>query len=621
MLAFILFLASTVTAIWATTVPLFQEPDEIAHLDYALAFFDAGGLFHVRSATGATEVTPQVRYVSAGLRYRAVRYNPLAHYESVSKLYARYSELDRSAPGPSGRPPRDGARVPYELFVYPPAYYWFEANVIARTYSATGSLTRSLIAARLANLLFLNGTLLLAFATMRAYRVSRRNALVGTAAIGLFPLTSWLFAYVQPDCFTIFCAALTIAAMARYLRTNRGSDLAFAGVSLALLFFAKQHIAIAFWCATLLTCITRQFGPHRIDWRRLIVLVGVLPFSSMKIASDVFTIVASLERPLHFLSRTWTERGDGKIFSLGDFFTSLARATVGAFVYGDSANGYWQKFGFRAGTIFPASTTSAIAVALAGLTCVALGIFVVSRFAMLRRIASVARRGRAGTAVSLFGSAHAMNAYVFLTCLLLLTNAATGGVLELQGRYWLVVIPSLYVTLLVHNARPLASTLRQSFQTIVATSLVAFSSVASLSGIVQMHRDFYGRSLPLHNVSLNLMKIASPAKNDRVDGLPVASGKRDIIVTGETIDQRVGRPAHGVFAIVDRSRRIDARVGLPSPRMRQIFNDDEMRLCGFLLRIPAGALATGNHNLQFYIAGANGKSPIPFSSSLTFRTS
>ncbi|MGH7757069.1 MAG: hypothetical protein ACREM8_12415, partial [Vulcanimicrobiaceae bacterium] len=147
-LALIVAGSVAVAALWALRVPFFAVPDEEAHLDYAFALVDLGGLRPLPGAIPATEVTPQVRDLARIVGHRAMEFNIDARVPPGYGTLAYFRS--KAAPEPVGGVADLGPHrpFPYVAYAYPIGAYAAFAAAIALTLAIGHSLVASAFAAR-----------------------------------------------------------------------------------------------------------------------------------------------------------------------------------------------------------------------------------------------------------------------------------------------------------------------------------------------------------------------------------------------------------------------------------------------------------------------------------------
>ncbi|MGH7747942.1 MAG: hypothetical protein ACREQ5_24755, partial [Candidatus Dormibacteria bacterium] len=184
-LALIVAASVLVSAFWALRVPFFEAPDEEAHLDYAFALVDVGGLRPLPGSYPASNVTPQVRFLARVSKLRRMRYDPGARVVPGYGTAAYFRAAAAEAPEPSAASFGPGRPFPYVAYFYPIGAYAFFASAIASGFALGHSLIAAFFAARLADVALLVPTLLAAYAIFRP-RFGDPAALLATAALGLF---------------------------------------------------------------------------------------------------------------------------------------------------------------------------------------------------------------------------------------------------------------------------------------------------------------------------------------------------------------------------------------------------------------------------------------------------
>src|SRR5262249_33524665 len=119
---------------------------------------------------------------------------------------------------------------------------------------------------------------LLIYATTREIRFSRVRSLIITGIVGLFPMTTFVSSYIQPD-----NLALTMVLLSCYLalrvRANPDSPrlLTLLGLALGALCVTKYHFYAAVLVVVLPMLVADQLAGKRrsIDWPRSLALVLV----------------------------------------------------------------------------------------------------------------------------------------------------------------------------------------------------------------------------------------------------------------------------------------------------------------------------------------------------------
>ena len=153
-----------------------------------------------------------------------------------------YRALDRDAPKWGSIP----VTTPNPLItVYPFGYYAVLAVWIEGLRAIREKPLFIFFGARIFSVVLLVGTLLLVHATARLLHFRPWPAVLLTACVGLFPMTTFVSSYVQPDNlgFTVASLAFYLALRVRRNPRNFGT-IAALGVTLGMLLVTKLHFFV-----------------------------------------------------------------------------------------------------------------------------------------------------------------------------------------------------------------------------------------------------------------------------------------------------------------------------------------------------------------------------------------
>lgn len=592
-------MSALLATLWALWVPVFEEPDELAHLDYAFALYDAGRPFVVQHATAGTDVTPQVRYLESISHYRTMRYNPWAIEPAGYGRTAFLRRVDASAPRPSHRVPPDGTSMPYVMFGYPIGYY----AVLALIMSVAGALSHDSISvvflsARLFNVALLIPTLTLAALIFRQCRLDRSTTLLATVAVGAFPLTSWVAGYAQPDNLSLLLVTAALYYVSRWRDdpsdSRRSVVLAFV---LAALFLTKHQYALCAWAAAVLLALTRlslrPLTPKTVASVAMVALLPLLAFT----ASLLFVPVTRLSATGSFLGTALLQMD---FQHAGRLALQMLFDGLDAYAGGNAFTGYWFHFGFRMGQVFPAAALPWLREVLAVLSLAAVVLFASLQLRRLSKIARVWKSRSSAVALRLTAAGVAINIYVALTLILCAAQAASNGELELEGRYWLPVIVPAVLIVLVEIPKLIGRRAERRIVRVVAAGTMAcYSLVASVCALAAMHADFY-RPSPLTARRDTVAKVvaiqAAGRQSQSIPGTIVLPEHRATVVRGYAVDMVTGLPATRVSLRIDGGQRHYAVTGLSSVSLARFLHDDAIRKSAFGLRLPPDTLKPGRHH-------------------------
>ena len=583
-IAAIVVIAAGIASWWAIRVPFFQEPDEVAHADYVFSLYDAGRPFVVTDGKPASEVAPQTRYLMAAADYRRMRYSVVARAPAGYDTPAFFSNVDRGAPAPSGRVPQPGAPVPYVMFGYPYTYYAIALAALTWSERMLHSLTAGFFAMRGLGVLCLAATLVLAYRTMRNAGLAPATSAGATLAIGIFPLASAVMSAVQPDVLVVAFSSLAILCCSATSRRNGTVVTAAQTIALCGLAATKQHYAIAVYAVVLAHAAATS--PARVDGRAIarFAALALLPIATSAYVYSSMGPVRGVESVFHFASRASGGAAHAR---------DPAGVAVGTFVSmirGNVAQTFWTRFGFRSGHVFPEFADGIFAF----VDVVAFALLCATIFALLRRIVRVGRDRSATAAVRLVARGYALNASLAITLVLVAAAVASGGELELQGRYWLPALVPLAVVAIRTMPRALAPAHRAIVSKSVALAFAAYAVFASVAAAYAMNAYYYGGKAI--SVYVPAASIETPATLDLAAPAPAA-------IEGSAIDMDTGLPARRVYAIVDGRRTIEGVTRLPSPHLAAVFNDPLVAAAAFRIVLPASALPPGDHVARVYAGG------------------
>ena len=159
------FAALAIAAVWLFATPIFAEPDEQAHLDYALTIVDEGLPARAPSSARivATDTDTTLRYLEDALHYRELRFDN--SYRVANAFFSRAGRLAIDAGVPTNVVDQKMRRtLPAVAPYYPAGYYVVAAAVyaVSRSVFHLGAI-ESIYAMRVLGLLALVVTLAAAY--------------------------------------------------------------------------------------------------------------------------------------------------------------------------------------------------------------------------------------------------------------------------------------------------------------------------------------------------------------------------------------------------------------------------------------------------------------------------
>ena len=598
--------AALLAGLWAMRMPIFKPPDERVHADYAFVLYDVGAPFRIEHARGSyAPVSEQVRYLDGRVGYRVLRYNAYSRVVPGYGSRTYRAALDASAPKHPRVATTEGSPLPYVSFAYPCGYYAAVAAVLWIGQHLTGSLWWSFLLARFWNSALLLVTIPLAYGALRESGVRQRAALAATAAVAFFPLVSWVGGYVQPD-----NLSLTLVTAAVYfglrLRSRPERSVLPLALTIGVLFFVKEHYAVALWVSAWLLTATRAYGS------RMRTAVNVATLSVLPAVAFALSLAAT---PVGHIVRVHA------MLAGSSWRNPLGLALAGVadeFAGGSGFKDYWlydmrdfTVLGVRVADAFvPVGTF--VSIALFSLTVTA-----VAKLAL--RLARVAVCRSPFTALRLFGSGIAIHAYVAVTLIVLWAYVLSNGSLWLEGRYWLPVIVPLAIVMVATLLKLVRTGRRAPLEEAIAFSMLAISAATAPLMFAAMMRDYYfppegrlsiDRMALIDSVSSGSQKYAASA------GIRL-SGDDGLEIAGHAVDIVSGKAAERIEVQVDTRHVAIIRGGEATPALAVQYNDDALERAGFRIHLDTRRLATGPHRLTLYVVTARG-SHIRFGNEVRF---
>jgi 4-amino-4-deoxy-L-arabinose transferase-like glycosyltransferase len=475
---------------WVFLVPIYQSADEPGHLDYALAIRDHGGLFCLQHSSIA-ELPPLGHPYTAYLTERTwaddIRFDPCAKVSPEYGTPAFYAALDRDAPCVDPRQ----VYCARTATAYPFGYYALLAGWLGLIGRATDSVVATFFAARIFSVLLLAATLLSTYATTRELGFKPGFNLLLTGCMGLFPLTSFVSSYVQPD-----NLAFTLVSLSFFLslRARRGGYAArwdlLLGLALGGLAVTKQHFWLCVTAAVLAMLATDL--PWRRDLRRSLACLACTLLPSLVTGGIYLWTV--LGTP-NFHWRAARDASDPLYC-----FQGLKDAFVD-FYSGCTHLSFWGVFGWLDAPMLIRRLSISIAVGqvVEMFTLLLLGLTLVRLAQIGWRLGRVAMRGRRRLALKAACSNPVLNTYFLFTLFMFFLFVRTGNRFGAQGRNWLPLLLPIFLAAIVYA--PKAAALpwaRRALSATVMAGLLLYTLVGAHYGIKTIQHRYY---LPCRDVA------------------------------------------------------------------------------------------------------------------------
>ena len=595
---------------WVAVVPIFQSPDENIHFDYAISIYSAGRLINARELPVTDAATPMGVNPYTRLLEDRTAIDVVAHHSQVkmptgygSPLYLRQINADATRISP------EQTLNPLLVSVYPFGYYALIAAVMGVVHAEGGGLVEMFYAARMVSVVLFVAGLALTYALVRELGSTRERALVITGIVGIFPLSSFVASYIQPDnlAFTLVTASLYAAARWRRraptLRSTAGL-----GLLLALLLVTKYQFYFCVAAAVVPMLALRRQTVSR--WASLIapsVLLG---------AVQAWVAYGGSRQILIFTHPTgaYTQWSIGEfaaaasqgIPALAGFVTvEVAKGFLDLYLLGTTSLTFWGKFGWvdTPLTIGPPPTTLVIRFLIACAT-VSVLIAVVVHFSQAgRRLWRVGRRRGVRAAATIALNNPAATAYFAFTALFYATYVVSGDTFGAQGRNWFPLLPAILIVASTVAPKALARRrLRDAMSNAVLVGFGAYAVVGAVASFGVLTDRFYG-------AGRELVAAADPST------MPVASEpaayQLDYVLGPYSVQESTPQhvPAGGHLAIGGRApaaKTVFVTIdGIFS--YEAVYGDGEAR-SGFDVIVPTSTLRPGPHTFVVDVVAPDSRS-------------
>lgn len=480
---------------WVFLVPIFQAPDEPAHFDYALAINAQRGL--LRSHGGIyTEmpgyVHPYTFYLLERTKSPSIQFRPHMKVSPDYGTRAYYDAIDRDAPP---WPTKPLEQAPNLMVVYPFGFYAVLALWIEGLRMFSDRPMFLFFACRVFSVLLLLCTLILVHGSLRLLHFPRHKALWVTACVGLFPMTTFVSSYIQPDNlgFTLVSLCLYLALKARQSPGHLGV-IALLGASLGMLLVTKIHFFI---------CVIGPIaGMLLLEW-----WAARVPLWRWPVASALLAVPALLLGMVYL----WTVKGSPNFYGPASpttekmgFILHTLRWFHGALLnyYAQLTHqSFWGIFGWMDTPIVigRGSTNEIVQYVISIISWIVLALTMFRLEQITSRLCCLFGRGRKLLAVRIAFSDPLINSYFIFTVFMFVLFIRLENRFAAQGRNWLPFLLPIFLTGLVYA--PKALTLRRSrmvLTTVLSVGLLAYCLVGSIYAIHTIKKRYYPRPEQAH---------------------------------------------------------------------------------------------------------------------------
>jgi hypothetical protein len=488
-LAAIILGAGGLALYWVFLVPILQAPDEPIHLHTAFNIYSAGKLVSVREPLHKWNSDLAGDHVYIAYLDSATNVQSLVFHYSVKVppdygTRGYYAELDRNAPTEDSGDLEGKTRLQYGLLtVYPCGYYAALAGWLRIASIFTKRVTSLFFAARIFSVFLLAISLSLMYLTLRELKLGPGRALLLTAIVGFFPMTTFVSSYAQADNLTLamvmLCCYLTLRVKRSFGTT---SLMILLGLALGGLCLTKYHFFAAVFPAVIGLVAAENFLRRGgVGWVKLStillapVLIAMLIQTWITWGANPHLVVPNPSMAHVGLSQALAH---GKIAAARYLIEGVGLGFSNFYLNGHTAltgstfNSFWGDFGWTDAplVIFSPWKTNIIRNFIA-VACVAVFVLTIIRVGqVILRVWRVAKRGRPRRALCILFSNPLLNAYFIFTVMMFGLFMVVRRSFAPQGRNWFPFILAIFLNAVAYAPKALG---RGRVSTLVSGALLA----------------------------------------------------------------------------------------------------------------------------------------------------
>lgn len=615
-----IMLSGALSTVWAFLVPIFQAPDEAAHFDYAISIFSAHRLIRLSDGSPDWIVSPYTKYLLRASDFERIAWHSSMRVPRDYGSGAYYARVDAGAPSLRAPAPTNG-RISYIVPLYPFGFYALEALWMRAISLFTGSIVTVFFAARLLCVFLTMLGLYFNYRTAINLGIARWTSVALVGAIGLFPMTSFISSYVQPDnlAYALVSASLFFATQLRVGHVPLRA-VTLLGVSLGLLAITKYQFFVAAAIPILVLCALRfaqmkATVPKRIAAAALLLAPTIALVGFQRWAVDgASAISGSGAYSGTALSGLRSAMALGVPATLHYLVNATAGGFLDCFVSGECAATFWQVLGLIDTPVSIINDRAEMwfrgAISLATIAVAIILAFYFSRNAL--RLLTIAVRGRARSAARIAAWDPVLNGYLCFIAIMIALYALTDNGYGAQGRHWYPYIFPAFLCFVWYAPRALNKRNRAA-SAVLACVLLGYAALAAAYAFIDVERRYYGPQIAQYTA-------ASPTPSQIVSGRAVGGlwplqtggyhinggavpfsfvrGSR-LLATGAALPDQLGRPA-GVAVVLDGHVPVPVLAGQYLLHIAEAMRSVALGYSGFYATVVTAHLREGTHTVTAY---------------------
>jgi hypothetical protein len=469
LIAVVILASSLLSLVWVFVVPIFQPPDEDVHFDYTISIYTANRLLLAKEKS----IVPWRRAmfpISHPYTWHLIVRTGTFDIKGTREVkvppsygtHAYYRSIDATLP-----PSAEQYNNPWLIAGYPFLYYALAAFWMKAIALFDPSLTTLFFGARILSVLLTAIGLAAAAGIVRRLGASPAQTVVYTAALGFFPLTSFVSAAIQPDnlAFALANVSLWLAFALRdagSVRARRRLAIAL-GLAMALLAVTKYHTFLCVFVAAGACLLTR-----RKDLLRLAIAV-LTPL----------LIAGSLQMVINGGMQTQMQAHHPAI----GFRLALKNAIVDYIGGGFCFRGFWWLSGWnKLQVTFPADALVKKSLMF--------GTWIVLALTAIRMMRGWFRSFRARRLAPLFSNMF-LNSLLLFAAIMLVLHVITSNYFLAQGRHWYPFLPALLWLGCFYAPNLFRGKVARSLTWAMLLLLTSYSMIAAYAALHDVVTRFY----------------------------------------------------------------------------------------------------------------------------------
>lgn len=502
--ALIILCSMIIAVCWVFTVPILQSPDEDSHADYVFSLYSKKRLIQNREAPLAACSHPYLQYlfeVTDGQAIKCGNYIQLPLHYGEKEFF---NKLDKQAP--KDREVKYLDKNPVMVAVSPVGYYALVATVLNIISFLNRDLSFLFFSARMISVFLLGIGLFFSYKTMRELPLSKLKANLVLAAIGFFPLTSFVNSYIQPDSLS-FCLLSISFYFCLKLKNSLNiklSNLLLLGLSLALLLVTKYQF---FLCAAvpILLLLVSKLKINRSPVSSYIFSLGILLISCLITGAIQLWVSWGNQLPprdahhWHWLPviSSFKEAYTGGLTKFCEYaWHTLNIASY--FVYnkdGHVFQSFWGAFGHNFSVpliMFSPDINNALRQIISLLTSAIIVFTLITLFRIFLTIIKLIRKKHVWLALCLIASNPLANSYFLFIIIISTVYIIFFPSFRGQGRHWFPLILPIFLNAAIFAPRVIPSVrLRKIIFFSISIGWLAYSIIGNYFALNCIHKKYY----------------------------------------------------------------------------------------------------------------------------------